>query len=113
MNSNTFMKEEEDEYITNFINELTANVITVGGTGNIVDPTNISSTIKLMRHLFPNGIEFKVHNRRMGEDSLREREHRMVEEAPGLWEAMEVFIEENNVSKKLATEIMKIIDEHE
>ena len=59
------MKNLENDYINNFFMELAAQLIVVGGTGHIANEFRKEGGEMFLRHCFPNGIEFKIHNRRV------------------------------------------------
>jgi len=61
------MKDLEDRYIEDFFSELTAQLIVVGGTGGIVQDFRAGRIHgeDFLRHCFPNGVELRVHNRRV------------------------------------------------
>ncbi len=72
------MKDLEDEYIEDFFSELTAQLIVVGGTGGIVADFRRNGGEDMLRHCFPNGVEFRVHNRRVlkgKDDPLRKSKY--------------------------------------
>ena len=64
------MKELENRYIEDLLYYLDINIKIVGGMG--VEGLRDMKIEELARHLFPNGIEFKIHNRRVVLDPLKE-----------------------------------------
>jgi len=74
---NNIMKNYEDKYINNLLYHLDNNIKIVGGTGLFDKEGFIKQDYRnmdieeLARHLFLNGVEFKIHNRRITKDPLR------------------------------------------
>lgn len=63
MSEERFKKLQAD-YVEDFLQELSAHDIVVGGTGGIVREYKTQITA-LLNHLYPNGIELHIHNRRV------------------------------------------------
>jgi hypothetical protein len=65
------MKVLENGYIDNLLEDLHSHIRVVGGVGLTEDTAKLGIE-ELSRHLFPNGIELRIHNRRLVPDPLKE-----------------------------------------
>lgn len=65
------MVKLENDRVDNLLSDLNAHIRVVGGVGLTEDTAKLGIE-ELSRHLFPNGIELRIHNRRLIPDPLRE-----------------------------------------
>lgn len=65
------MLELENDHVDNLLEDLNAHIRVVGGRGLTENLTKLGIE-ELSRHLFPNGVELRVHNRRLIPDPLKE-----------------------------------------
>lgn len=61
----------ESNYVETLLEDLNAHIRVVGGVG-LTDETMKLGIEELAGYLFPNGIELRIHNRRLVSDPLRE-----------------------------------------
>ncbi len=66
-----YMLDLENDHIEDLLLDLSSHIRVVGGFG-LTDSLMKMNIEELTRHLFPNGIEFRIHNRRLIPDPLKE-----------------------------------------